>query len=170
MKKNISHEINKNRKSGVVIEEIMDFNGQEKKFYDLLNENNIKHNKTPMVFQKDFLNRLKKNCGEDLVIYRSLKHGQLSGVGILLKNKKTGSVAFSGINRQLAQNDATFFNMLFYGPITDAIAKNIQRLYYGNAMYDMKIRRGCKVEKTFFFHKPRHLFFRPATNLWFYFH
>jgi len=148
----------------------MDFNGQEKKFYDLLNENNIKHNKTPMVFQKDFLNRLKKNCGEDLVIYRSLKHGQLSGVGILLKNKKTGSVAFSGINRQLAQNDATFFNMLFYGPMSDAIAKNLQRLYFGNAMYDMKIRRGCKVEKTFFFHKPRHLFFRPATSLWFYFH
>ena len=170
MKKNISREINKNRKSGVSIERVKGLDGQEERLYALLNGNSLKYNKMPLPFQANFLSRLKKNLGDDLVIYRSLKKGRISGLGVMLRRGDTGYLPFVGIDHDLAQNDATFFNMLFYRPITDAIEGNIKRLYFGNGKYDMKIRRGCKIQKAHFFHKPRHRISKPAVRLWFCFH
>ncbi len=124
----------------------------------------------PLPFQEDFLSRLKKNLGDDLVIYQSLKKSRVSGVGVMLKKGKTGNLSFAGIDHDLAQNDFTFFNMLFYRPITDAIAENIKRLYFGNGKYDMKIRRGCKIQTAFLFHKSFHPLSKWAVRFWFCFH
>jgi predicted N-acyltransferase len=170
MKKNIATEINRNKKAGVTIRKVKDLNEQENRLYDLLNGNCIKHNKTSLPFQENFLSQLKKNLGDDLVIYRSIKNNRISGMGIMLRSGDTGYLPFVGVDHHLSQNDATFFNILFYRPITDAITENIKILYYGNAMYDMKIRRGCKIEKAFFFYKPCHPLFKPASSLWFYLH
>lgn len=170
MKKNIAIEINRNKKAGVIISKVKNLTEQENRLYALLNGNCIKHNKASLPFHENFLSQLKKNFGDDLVIYRSIKNNRISGMGIMLRSGDAGYLSFVGVDHHLSQNDATFFNMLFYRPIADAITEDIKRLYYGNAMYDMKIRRGCKIEKAFFFYKPCRACFRPAVTAWFYLH
>jgi len=170
MKKNIVQEINKNRKSGVTIDRVKNLNSQERRLYKLLNENSLKYNKLPMPFHENFLSRLKKNIGDDLIIYKATKKGRISGVLVMLKYRDTVYLPFSGIDHSLALNDFTYFNICFYRPIADAINNNIKTIYYGAGPYYPKLRRGCKIQKAYFFHKPCYPASKMAVKLWFCLH
>jgi predicted N-acyltransferase len=170
MKKNIAQEINKNRKSGVTIGRVKDIDGQERRLYKLLNENSLEYDKLPMPFQENFLSRLEKNIGDDLVIYQSIKTGRISGVMVMLKSGDTAYLYLLGIDHSLAQNDFTYFNIGFYRPIADAITDNIKKIYFGAGPYYPKLRRGCKIQKAYFFHKPCHPASKLAAKLWFCLH
>ena len=170
MKGHVITEINRNQKAGVTIEKVINLKGQEKSFYDLLNRNYLRHNNRPLPFGADFLSRLKKNFGDDLVIYRSVKKGRISGVVVMLRNKGIGHLPFVGIDYDLAQNDFTYFNICFYRPIADAISENIKRIYYGAGPYYPKLRRGCNVKKGYFFHKTFHPIVKLMLRFWFFLH
>jgi len=167
IKKSIAREMNKNRKAGVSIEKVVNLNGQEKCIYDLMNQNSLKYNKIPLPFHEKFLTRLKESFGDDLVIYKSVKREQISGAVVMLKMGQEWYLPFVGIDHSIAQNDFTYFNITFYRPIADAIDENIKRLYYGNAAYNLKIRRGCNLKQAYFFHKSFHPLSKWAARLWF---
>lgn len=170
MKGHIVTEINRNQKAGVIIEKVTNLNGQEEYLYDLINRNYLKHNNRPLPFGPNFLSRLKKNFGDDLVIYRSVKKGKVSGVVVMLRNKNIGHFPLVGIDHDLAKDDFTYFNICFYRPIADAITENFKRIYYGTGPYYPKLRRGCNVMKGYFFYKSFHPFTKWLARFWFFFH
>jgi predicted N-acyltransferase len=170
-KRNILQDINKNRRSGVKIETVGDdFLGQEERMVDLINRNYFMHNMTDLPFNKNILSRLKINLKQDAEIYRATKNGRTSGVSVMLKRNGIWSFVLVGIDNELAQKDATYFNILFYRPIQDAIVSQIKRIYYGNGLYDLKIRRGCDIMKTFIFYKSYHPMHKFLVKIWFLFH
>jgi predicted N-acyltransferase len=170
-KRNIAQDINKNRKSGVKIEKVGDdFLGQEKQMVDLLNRNYLKHNKVNLPYNENILSRLKTNLKQEVEIYRSTKNGCITGLSVVLKKNGTWSFILVGIDHDLSKNDATYFNIIFYRPIMDAIAAQINRIYYGNGLYDLKIRRGCGTIRTFAFYRPYHPIFNLPVKAWFHFH
>jgi predicted N-acyltransferase len=170
-KRNIAQDVNKNYKSGVRIEKAGDdFFKQDKQMVELLNRNYLKHNRVDLPFSKNILRLLKMNLNKDVDIYRSTKNGGITGLSVMLKKNGTWSFILVGIDHALARNDATYFNIIFYRPIMDAITAQIKRIYYGNGLYDMKIRRGCGTIRTFAFYRPYHPIFNLPVKAWFHFH
>jgi hypothetical protein len=108
--------------------------------------------------------------GADAVIFIARKGCHITGTHILLKRGEIGHQNMVGVDHDLAGNDFTYFNIVFYRPITDAIAWGIKRLWLGVAMYDLKRRRGCKLSPAYHFYKST----RPLKNRlvapWFWLH
>lgn len=170
MAKCISREINKNRKSGVIIQELEKPEEYEERCYELFTKNYRKYNRLPFPFKKEFLRKLKKNLGKEVVIYAAFKKGTLMGVNILLARDRIAYLPSIGLDHRMALNDFTYFNMTFYRPIIDCFSKGIKRLYLGNAMYKLKARRGCKIAGVYIFYKPYRKITNIAVKPWFMLH
>ena len=170
VRKVINYEINKNRKEGVTIKKLATLDGHEDRLYELVNNNYYKHNQRLFPFTSKFFIKLKENLGEDVVLYASFKNGSVTGVCTLFKRNRTGYLPIVGVDHEKAENDATYFNITFYRPIMDAISEQMARLYYGKAMYDLKTKRGCKINNTYVYYKPFNKFLKTAIKPWFALH
>ena len=170
MTKCISREINKNRKSAVIIQELEKPEEYEERCYELLTNNYHKYNRLPFPFKKEFLRKLKQNLGKEVVIYAAFKKGTLMGVTFLLARDRIAYLPAVGIDHCMALNDFTYFNITFYRPIIDCFSKGIRRLYLGNAMYTLKMRRGSKLAGTYIFYKPYHKTTAIVVKPWFMLH
>ncbi len=170
MQQNIVKEVNKNRREGVIIEALTNIDGYEDRLYELVNNNYYKYNQSLLPFTSKFFIKLKENLGEDVVFYASFKKGSVTGVCILFKRNKTGYLPIVGVDYEKAGNDATYFNILFYRPIMDAISEQMSMLYYGNAMYNLKAKRGCKINNTYVYYKPSNKFLKTVIKPWFALH
>ncbi len=135
-----------------------------------INNNYYKHNQSLFPFTSKFFIKLKENLGEDVVFYASFKKGSVTGVCTLFKRNKTGYLPIVGVDYEKAGNDATYFNILFYRPIMDAISEQMSMLYYGNAMYNLKAKRGCKINNTYIYYKPSNKFLKTIIKQWFTLH
>ena len=170
MQKNIVKEVNKNRREGVIIEELTNIDRYEERLYELVNHNYYKHNQSLFPFTSKFFIKLKENLGEDVVLYASFKNGSVTGVCTLFKRNRTGYLPIVGVDHEETGNDATYFNILFYRPIMDAISEQMARLYYGIAMYDLKTKRGCKINYAYVYYKPFNETLKIAIKPWFALH
>lgn len=169
-KRNIAQDMNKNCRSGVKIELVEDISGEEDLMVELLNNNYMKHNHVNLPYNNNILNRLKTNLKEDVGIYRAVKNGRTIGLSVLVKKNTEWNFVLVGVDHELAQKDATYFNILFYRPIQDAISSQIKRIYYGSGLYDLKIRRGCDMMRTHVFYKSPHPMLNFVVKIWFIFH
>lgn len=170
MKQNIKKEINRNRREGVIIKTLEELDGYEGRLYELMNNNYFKYNRIPFPFRREFFKRLKDNLGKDVVIYISVKKDNLTGVCILLKRNEVGYASFVGVDHAFAGNDATYFNIMYYNPIMEAISYKTKKLYFGLGMYELKARRGCKVSDAYVFYKSFNKIKNIAIKPWFDFH
>jgi len=168
MKKTINREINKSRKEGVIIQPVHMINAYEKELYQLLDANQRKYNARPIPFREGFLSELKHNLNDDVIIYSAVKNGKLQGTSLCLKQNDVAFVTMVGVNHALAKNDCTYFNIAYYRPIEDAISWGIKKMYFGNAMYAMKMRRGCLITDTYIFYKPVKGYLNALIKPWFY--
>ena len=165
--KMIRREMNKNRNEGVAIEPLEKMDGCQDRIYELVNRNYLSHNGRPFPFRKEYFKALKDNLGPDAVIYTATKKNELVGVCVLLRRKKSYYVPVIGVDHELAGNDFTYFNLAYYRPIQDAISDRIERIYYGQALYSVKTRRGCKISNTYTFYKPYRKISQIAVKPWF---
>ena len=160
--KKFRYEINKNRREGVVIRQLSNIKGHEERLYQLVSGNHEKHNNSVFFFSRDILLHIQEIFRDDAVFYVAFKNKQIVGV-------KSGDEELRA-KLEMAGNDFTYFNLCFYRPISDAIYNNIKTIYYGNAMYEMKRKRGCKVRHTQIFYKPFGIFGSAKTKALFSLH
>jgi predicted N-acyltransferase len=153
-RKAVRREINKNRREGVVVEEVQDLGGIESRLHDLLDRNFLKHNKKVIPFRRDFLSALKANLGHEAVIYSARKDGEVIGTAVLFRKNDFGYIPLVGVDEEAAGRDFTYFNLAYYKPIRDAIEWKMREFNFGIAMYDIKRRRGCSIQNTYVFYKP----------------
>ena len=170
MAKCISREINKNRKAGVIIQELEKPEEYEERCHELFTNNYWKYNRLPFPFKKEFLRKLKENLGKEVTIYAAFKKGTLIGVNILLARDSIAYLPSIGIDHCMALNDFTYYNMTFYRPIIDCFSRGIRRFYLGNAMYTLKMRRGGKIAGVHVFYKPYHKTTAITVKPWFMLH
>jgi predicted N-acyltransferase len=169
MKKSIPRQINKNRKSGVIIKKLTSIDGQQQRLFELIEMNHLKY-KNPITLKPDFLERVNENFGNDAAIYIAVKEDKIIGINVELKKDKEAFIANVGIDHNRAQNDLTYFNLMFYEPIKDAIAEGLKRIYYGNSLYKTKSRRGCNIDDTYIFFLSSMSKRKFVLRTWFAFH
>ncbi|MEJ2615029.1 MAG: GNAT family N-acetyltransferase [Ignavibacteriaceae bacterium] len=170
MKKSIRRELNKNRKSGVIIEKLENINSHHERLLELLKKNHFKYNLSPFPFKPDLFKKIKENFGNNTSIYIAVKDGIIIGVQVELRRGKEVFLSNVGIDYEYSQKDFTFFNLAYYEPIKHAIQYDIARIYYGRGSYETKMRRGCTTQDMYIFYKPRKKLLSPIVNLWFAFH
>ncbi len=170
MKKNISRQINRNRREGVTIEQLKIIDEYEDRIYELLNKNYYKYNRSLFPFKKEFFRELKKNLEDNALIYISRKKDKITGVDIRFIKNKIKHLRFIGIDHEISGDDFTYFNIGYYDPIMNAISEDIKRIYFGFAMYKLKSDRGCRTKNTYIyyksFNKTRNLFIKLLLDFY----
>jgi len=154
MWKSINREINKNKKEGVLIQSIDDAEEYEDRLHELANMNTYAHNKMPFMFSKAFFKKLKENLANESTIYVAVKDGNVTGFSVILSKDGMSSMPMGCVDHEMSGNDLTYFNILYYRPIMEAISSGKSRIYYGRGMYELKRRRGCNVKNIYFYYKP----------------
>ncbi len=170
MKKSIRHEMNRNRKSGVIIKQIQNFEKHEKRLFELMKLNHFKHNSSAFMLKDNYIQKIKENFGENAIVYTAVKNDIIIGVSIILKKGREAFFSSIGIDHELSEKDFTFFNLGYYEPIREMSGYNLKRIYYGRGLYDTKIKRGCTTKDMFLFYKPRNKLALPFVKIWFIFH
>ena len=166
----IRNEINRNRREGVVIEPWTGDADLSPRMWTLLNQNYQKYNPGVLPFQRNFFQRLWANLGDEAVVYIARKKEHITGVSVTLRRGVVAYAQMVGVDHALAGPDASYFVLAFYRQVQYAIEKDLKRIYFGNAKYSLKQRRGCKISNSYIFYKSP----RPAVNnlvgLWFLVH
>jgi len=171
MKKRINREINKARKAGVTFRSITNVKGIEKRLHEVLSMNYRKYNASGSVtFKENYCASLLQHFGDDAIIYVAEKNDEIVGVMILLKHGTQATNPQVSVDYSLSKNDLTFFSLAYYEPVKDAIALGITRVYFGNALYETKVRRGCIVEETYLYYRPYKRYMRGLVKIWFLIH
>ncbi len=170
MGRKISNEINKNRKSGVTIMQLLNINGSEQRLLELLEINHRKHNLGKFLLKPDYFRQVKENFGDNAAVYAAFKDGKIIGVNIELRKGNEVFISNVGIEHERGNNDLTYFNLSFYEPIKNAIERNVSRIYGGNSLYKTKAKRGFKIADTYLFYKPAGRSTELIIRTWFAFH
>jgi len=168
--KTIKYELRKNRKSGVVIEELENTDDHEERLLELLKSNHFKYNTTKFPFKQNYFRKLKENFSNNAIIYSAVKDGIIIGVLIELRKGKEAFFSSTAVDHERSQNDFTFFNLGYYEPLKRAMQCKISRIYFGRGLYNTKIRRGCTAKNMSIFYKPQNNLVKPAVKIWFGFH
>jgi len=170
MNKSIRHQLNRNRKSGVIIKKLQNINGHEERLLELLKMNHFKYNSSEFPLKPNYFRRVKENFENNTVIYVAIKDGIIIGVTVQLKKGEEAFFPNGGVDHELSKNDLTFFNLAYYEPIKNAADYKIKRIYHGRGLYKTKIKRGCITEDMLIYYKPRNIIMKPIIKLWFVFH
>ncbi len=167
MKKSVLYEINKNRKKGVRIEIEKEPGKYEDRLFELINIHYLKYNGEPFYLNKEFINKAQEYIGHDCKFYISWENGKITGTSFSITANGTQNNYISVVDRKLAQDDLTFFNISFHKPLMDAISNDIKKIDYGLGMAEMKIRRGCKTGNQFLCYKASNNIFNITIKPWF---
>ena len=103
---------------------------------------------------RGFFHSLKENLGKGGVIYGAFREAVVSGVSVEIKSRERGEVSYVGVDRHIAANDHSYFNLSYNAPIADAIATGMKQLSFGRHLYDLKMKRGCRLIQTVTSFKP----------------
>jgi predicted N-acyltransferase len=166
----MSWEINRNRKEGIEIVVVEDLAGYEDRLYRLLCLNAAKYNMKGMSFDSSFFHALRENMPEETRVYAAFKKGELVGMCLVLGKGGIWHAMLVGIDHNLTGNDLTYYNLCYYQPIKDAIESRCKRIYYGNSLYELKIRRGCRLMQVDAYYKPHGRVSRMCAKPFFFIH
>lgn len=170
LRRKVRQEIRRNAKEGVVIERLESADGQCGRLYELMAANYAQYNTHAFHFESTMIQRLWENLGSDAVLYVARKHGQIVATSLFLKRGGLWKAMTMGVDHAAAGNDLTYFNIAYYRPIQDALAEGARRIYYGNGMYELKTRRGCRLMNGHIFFRPHGAFTRLAARPYFWAH
>ena len=152
------HEINRYRKCDGRIRRAAEAGTTQTELYQLLYNHNLRKNVVPPAFGEHFLPRLTENMATDAVIYVAEKKSDITGVTVLLRKGDNAHMPLVGIDHERAGNNFTYFNLAFYAPVMEGAQMGLRRIGYGNAVYEAKIRRGCRVQRSY-------LYYRSASDV-----
>ncbi len=167
---NCKKEIRRNREAGVIIEELSEVGEERERLFDLLNENTRRHNGVPLMFKSGFLGRLKENLGSAAALYVARKNGTAIGASLMLQGSSLAFKNLIGVDNQRSAGDYTYFTIGYYRPIADAIARGIQRIYFGTAQYQSKAWRGCAFMEAAILYRHRFWLVNQLIRPWFLVH
>lgn len=153
-------EINRFRKSGISIQE---WDGNNAKAVtSLLKDHHNQRNKIKSEISPESLLDLKIKLEDNCKIYLAIKEEKIIGVAVLLKKGSTARAWKIGIDHMADNNNFTYFNLAYYNILIDAFNLKLKLIWYGQAALNAKIRRGCEVESTKLYYKPRVMIYTPV--------
>ncbi len=163
--KSAKKEINRFRKSGITIQGWDGENAQD--VAELIEEHFNERNSIKTTITPESLSELKFKLKDSCIVYLAIKEEKIIGVAILLKKGDSARAWKVGVDHKADNNNFTYFNLAYYNLLADAVNSNLNLVWYGAGVLDAKLRRGCMVELTDFYYKPRRVLLVPVYSILF---
>lgn len=138
-------EIRRFVRSGAVVERAGPEDARWDAICDLLNRHHERLNGGPGDHQAAGLRRLREALGDNCIVYVSRQDNVLTGASVVVRNGDEARVMFVGIDHAACGDNFTYFNLVFYTPADELAKLGVRRIWLGNAVYDAKLRRGCRI-------------------------
>jgi predicted N-acyltransferase len=164
MPRNVRKEMRRCRKAGIVVRTIDDPVRHAPRIHELADTHFRKLNGMELPYSSGFFSFLAENLG-DTVFHGAFRGDDLIGFSVLFQRKHIGYLPVLGIDTEKAGGAGLYFSICYYGPIADAIARGVKRMYVGKTNYHAKARRGCRTMPMSLYYRAagpsRHLALRP---------
>jgi predicted N-acyltransferase len=144
MARNVTKEINRNRRAGVRIEKMDDVKTHRARLHELADEHWFRYNQRRFPYNPAFFETVREYLGHGAVVYAAFMDSVLIGFMLLLRRDKRAYALELGVDPELGNKNATYFNLDYYAPLSDAIEDGTRWIHVGGGLRDAKIRRGCK--------------------------
>jgi len=141
-------QINRNRDAGCAIEVTEHTADAEARLLQLLDWNAQKHTGHPFPGGDRFFRELARNLGTEARVFTARKDGLITAVHVVLLRNGSAFAVAVGVDPEATRNDYTYFLISYHFPIALAFACGLNRFYFGRAMYEVKMRRGCRLTDT----------------------
>lgn len=169
MRRTIRLQMRKNVQAGVCIRESSE-NQDKQTLYRLVRDHHLRLNGASYPYTERLFDSLEEHLGPKVLILVAEKGGDTVGVSVMLRHRDSGWTSFIGLDHARTGNDFSYFNIGYYEIIRRAIEMRLQTLYYGDMMYRVKRRRGCRLEQSHVFHKSAGALRHAIAHPWFVFH
>lgn len=169
-RRSIKKEINRFHRSNGLIRKLQDPIAHGEVLQRLIKHHYWRLNRAAFPFSDRFFIRLKELLGDEAIFYGGFLGESLVGFSLMLRRGGTAYMFLTGIDRDRTDNEGTYFNLCYYRPIMDAPNEGLQRLFYGTALHQPKVRRGCKIMNLSQWHLGTSPAWHAAMNPWFAFH
>lgn len=144
--KSVRMQVNRGRRSGVIIEELDDPSEFEAEIYRILVEHNYRKNRTHLLMDPKFPTVLKQNLGDRALIYVAKRNKRIIGVSIYVRHATAMHWKFFGIaTDSVRSRNAVYFNLAFNHPIEQACKYGCEQMILGTLPYRVKCSRGARL-------------------------
>lgn len=165
MARNVIKEINRNQRAGIRIEQLDDVKPHRARLYELADRHWFRYNRKHLPYTPAFFEKVREYLGGGAVLYAAFKESVLIGFMLLLRKDKRAYALELGIDPELGDKNATYFNLDYYAPLAEAIENGTKRIHVGGGLRDAKLRRGCKKQNLYLYYrsdsKTKNLALRP---------
>jgi len=170
MKGNVKEEMSRFERAGLTIEVLDNPAEHRARLFELADSHYRSYNNRGIAFTPEFLPTLKASLGQNAVFYGAFRKRELVGFVVLVRRGDVGYLTWTGIDRLATLREGTYFNLVFYRPIQEAIKARIKKLYFGRALYETKLRRGCRLYGPRYFYRSNDRVSHRILRSWFTFH
>lgn len=143
--KNIRRELNRAHRGGIVFRKLVDAVPGAPRLHAILDAHSRRLNGVPFPFRAAFLEALKRDLGDKLIVYVAFDGDDPVGVTLAVRAGDAVFLPIVGLDIARARATFVYFNNSYNVPIDDAIASGIRRIYCGKLLYDVKVRRGFRL-------------------------
>ena len=168
MRKNVKREIEKCKQSGVTITEENEFGHFSTTLSNLHSKLFSKYNKSgKSPYDAAFFRKLSEYAKDKTRVFVARRDSKMVGFCLYLQHKGILDVYMCGFDYDVQMStDYTYFNIVYYTPIRLAIEEGIKRINFSVSSERIKLKRGCKLEKTYSLVKCQNKLFEPLYRLY----
>lgn len=143
----VRNEINRFRKSGAVVEPLSARDEDYARVCELLNAHYERLNGRSPRYLPQMLRAMHTELGDDLVarVSRAARGGAITGACIGVRSGSDAAIKWIGIDHRSSGANFTYFNLGYYAMVQELSELGARRIWFGNAAYDAKIKRGCRL-------------------------
>ncbi len=155
MAHNVRKELRRGERAGIAVRRIEDPAVLRSELHRVATDHCQRLNARPLDWSHELFGQLRERLGPRGVVYAAFKGTTLVAYMLQLRSDRVAYNLLIGIDREVLQNEGTYFNIGYYAPIRDAIEDGIGRIYFGKALYETKRRRGARLQRVFLAYRPR---------------
>lgn len=159
-------QIKHNRAAGTVVDSATTMQGRERRVLELLDANARKHSRLDFALNERCFASFDAHMGARGRLFTATKADAVTAACLVLRQGTCAYAVAVGVDQDRAGDDYTYFHLTYNSTIADAIGSGVTRLYFGRGLYDVKLRRGCRLENTWVYSRASGAR-RIATAAWF---
>ncbi len=143
-------QINRSRDAGNVVERLASADGVAPRLAELLDGNARKYSGRPFAAGEKFFPELIRNSGTGAAVFTIRRANGVAAACVVLAASAAGAAVAVGVDSE-ADSDYAYFQAAYNAPIAYAIERGIERLYFGRELYEVKLRRGCRLTNAWIY-------------------
>ena len=165
--KNVRREIGLAAKNGLTMERLRRPEECDDSLFRLLASHWTRLNGGRPPMREGFLGAVLAYMGERSRITVARAEGELVGMRVTFRSGERELARYIGVDRERGRASATYFNLGYNSLVREAMADGVRQVCYGKLLYEMKARRGCRVEEREMYVRPTGGWQRGVWRLFF---